>query len=75
MRDNQAALDSAKARMAMAARAACEEMPQPDVHHAMHTLKAALMFHRSGWDGAETERVRKIIETAAAAIARTADRE
>jgi hypothetical protein len=36
----------------------------------MHTLKAALMFHRGGWDDAETDRVRKIIEDAANAIAR-----
>ncbi len=73
--DNQAALDSAKARMAMAARAACGEMPPPDVHHAMHTLKAALMFHRDGWNSAETERVRRIIEHAAQAIAGTPDRD
>jgi DNA-binding PadR family transcriptional regulator len=66
--DNQAALDSAMSRMAMAARAASGEMPPEDVHHAMHTLKAALSFHRAGWDAAETERVRKIIEEAAAAI-------
>jgi DNA-binding PadR family transcriptional regulator len=66
--DNQAALDSAMSRMAMAARAASGEMPPEDVHHAMHTLKAALSFHRTGWDAGETERVRKIIEEAAAAI-------
>jgi DNA-binding PadR family transcriptional regulator len=70
VRDNQAALDSAMARMAMAARAASGEMPPSDVHHAMHTLKAALMFHRSGWNARETERVCKIIEQAAQAIAR-----
>jgi DNA-binding PadR family transcriptional regulator len=68
--DNQAALDSAMSRMAMAARAASGEMPPEDVHHAMHTLKAALSFHRTGWDALETERVRKIIEEAAAAIAK-----
>ncbi len=28
------------------------------------------MFHRGGWDDEETERVRKIIEDAANAIAR-----
>jgi DNA-binding PadR family transcriptional regulator len=66
--DNQAALDSAMSRMAMAARAASGEMPPEDVHHAMHTLKAALSFHRTAWDAGETERVRKIIEAAAAAI-------
>jgi DNA-binding PadR family transcriptional regulator len=68
--DNQAALDSAMSRMDMAARAASGEMPPRDVHHAMHTLKAALNFHRTGWDASETERVRKIIEAAAAAISR-----
>jgi DNA-binding PadR family transcriptional regulator len=68
--DNQAALDSAMSRMAMAARAASGEMPPEDVHHAMHTLKAALSFHRTGWDAGETERVRKIIEEAAAAISK-----
>ena len=70
MADNQAALDSAMSRMAMAARAASGEMPPEDVHHAMHTLKAALSFHRTGWDAGETERVRKIIEEAAAAISK-----
>jgi DNA-binding PadR family transcriptional regulator len=68
--DNQAALDSAMSRMAMAARAASGEMPPEDVHHAMHTLKAALSFHRASWDARETERVRKIIEEAAAAISK-----
>jgi DNA-binding PadR family transcriptional regulator len=70
MADNQAALDSAMSRMAMAARAASGEMPPDDVYHAMHTLKAALSFHRAGWDADETERVRKIIEEAAAAISK-----
>ncbi len=73
--DNQAALDSAMSRMAMAARAASGEMPPEDVHHAMHTLRAALSFHRNGWDAGETERVRKIIETAAAAISQGSGRE
>jgi DNA-binding PadR family transcriptional regulator len=75
VRDNQAALDSAMSRMAMAARAATGEMPPPDVHHAMHTLKAALTFHRNGWNGKETERVRKIIESAAEAISRQSEYE
>jgi len=70
MADNKAALDSAMSRMAMAARAASGEMPPEDVHHAMHTLKAALSFHRAHWDAGETERVRKIIEEAAAAISK-----
>jgi DNA-binding PadR family transcriptional regulator len=68
--DNQAALDSAMARMEMAARAVSGDAPPRDLHHAMHTLKAALMFHRGGWDAEETERVRKIIDTAVQAITR-----
>ncbi len=72
IRDNQAALDSAVARMDMAARAFSGEAPPPELHHAMHTLKASLAFHRGGWDAKETDRVRRIIEDAAAAIARGA---
>lgn len=75
LRDNAAALASAMARMEMAARAVSGEAPPDELHHAMHTLKAALMFHRGGWSEAETERVRKIIEDAANAIARGPDRE
>jgi hypothetical protein len=41
----------------------------------MHTLKAALMFHRGEWDAKETDRVRKIIEGAAAEISQSSDRE
>jgi DNA-binding PadR family transcriptional regulator len=75
LRENQAALDSALARMEMAARAVAGEMPPEDLHHAMHTLKAALQFHRGGWSEKEVERVRKIIEDAAEAITRRPDRE
>jgi DNA-binding PadR family transcriptional regulator len=75
LRENQAALDSAMARMEMAARAVSGETPPRDVHHAMHTLRAALSFHRGGWDDDEIERVRKIIEDAAQAIARGTSRE
>lgn len=75
LRENEAALNSALARMDMAARAVSGEAPPQDLHHAMHTLKAALMFHRGGWDEKETERVRKIIEAAAEAIAGESDRE
>ncbi len=75
VRENQAALDSAMSRMAMAARAASGDMAPADIYHAMHTLKAALSFHRNGWDAAETERVRKIIEAAAVAIAEGFDHE
>ena len=68
LRENEAALNSAMARMEMAARAVSGEAPPPELHHAMHTLKASLLFHRGGWDDKETERVRKIIEDAAEAI-------
>lgn len=70
LRENEAMLKSAKKRLEMAARAVTGEMAPEDIHHAMHTLKAALMFHRGGWDDAETERVRHIIDSAAEQIAR-----
>jgi len=69
LRENAAALESALARMEMAARAVSGDLPPAELHHAMHTLKAALLFHRGGWDAQETLRVRTIIEQAAAAIA------
>jgi DNA-binding PadR family transcriptional regulator len=75
VRENQAALNSAMARMEMAARAVAGEAPPEDLHHAMHILKAALQFHRGGWSDKEIERVRKIIEGAAEAIAGRPDRE
>jgi len=75
LRENQAALDSAMARMEMAARAVAGETPPDDLHHAMHTLKAALQFHRGGWSDKEVERVRKIIESAAEAITRRPERD
>jgi DNA-binding PadR family transcriptional regulator len=75
LRENAAALNSAMARMEMAARAVAGEAPPQDLHHAMHTLKAALLFHRGGWSDKEIERVRKIIEAAAEAIAKISDRE
>jgi len=39
LRENQAALNSALARMEMAARAVSGERPPEDLHHAMHTLR------------------------------------
>jgi DNA-binding PadR family transcriptional regulator len=75
LHENQAALNSAMARMEMAARAVSGETPPLELHHAMHTLNASLMFHRNGWDAKETKRVRKIIEGAAEAIAKGSDRE
>ena len=75
LRDNDAALSSAKKRMEMAARAVSGEMPPQAVHHAMHTLKAALMFHRGGWEAAEIKRVAKIIDSAAEQISQRPDHE
>jgi DNA-binding PadR family transcriptional regulator len=75
LRENQAALDSAMARMEMAARAVAGETPPETLHHAMHTLRAALMYHRGGWSEKEVERVRKIIEGAVEAIGRKPGRE
>lgn len=75
LEENDAALKSAFARMEMAARAVSDEAPPHDLHHAMHTLKAALRFHRGGWDDKETERVKQIIDGAADAIARRPPRD
>ncbi|HEY0941884.1 MAG TPA: PadR family transcriptional regulator [Steroidobacter sp.] len=68
LREHEAMLASIRKRMQMAARA--NEMPPQDVFYAMQTLEAALMFHRGGWSEEETERVRRIIETAAEEISR-----
>jgi hypothetical protein len=51
------------------------EAPPDELHHAMHTLKASLLFHRGGWDAQETARVKKILEAAAAAVAQGAAHE
>lgn len=74
LRENEAAMKSAMARMEMAARVVSGESPPEVLHHAMHTLKAALRFHRGGWSTKETERVRKILEDAATKIAGEAER-
>jgi DNA-binding PadR family transcriptional regulator len=70
LEENAAAVESARARMDMAARAVSGDVAPREVHHALYVLRAALMFHRGGWDGPETERVRKILDDAAAAISR-----
>lgn len=75
LRDNDAALKSALARMEMAARALSGEAAPRDLHHAMHMLRAALKFHRGGWDDKETRRVTKLIEDAAEAISRRPERD
>lgn len=73
LRENADALKSALARMEMAARAVAGEAPPAELHHAMQTLKASLLFHSGGWDEEETGRVRTIIENAAQAIAKRPD--
>ena len=75
LEENEAALKSALSRMEMAARAVSGEAPPSDLHHAMHTLKASLRFHRGGWDDEETARVKTIIDNAADAIAKRPSRE
>jgi DNA-binding PadR family transcriptional regulator len=75
LQENESALNSARKRMEMAARAVSGEMPPQEIHHAMHTLKGALSFHRGGWEAAEITRVAKIIEDAAEAISRRPDHE
>jgi DNA-binding PadR family transcriptional regulator len=75
LRENEAMLNSVRKRMAMAARAASGDMPPEELHHAMHTLRAALMFHRGGWNEAETERVCRILEAAAEEISQGRDNE
>jgi DNA-binding PadR family transcriptional regulator len=74
LRDNDAALRGAQARMNLAAQAAVGDAPPAQLHQAMHTLKAALALHRGCWDAPETERVRKILENAANDIATRASR-
>jgi DNA-binding PadR family transcriptional regulator len=75
LRENQAALSSAMTRMEMAARAVAVDAPPDDLHHAMHTLKAALALHRGGWSESEVARVRRILEEAAEAIIGKPERE
>lgn len=70
LEDNESALQSALTRMEMAARAVAGEAPPMEIMHAMHTLKASLLFHRGGWEAKEVARVRELIESAAAGISR-----
>lgn len=66
--ENKAAVDGVMERMTLAARAMAGETPPEVIYETMHTLKAALGFHRAGWSAAETERVRAILERAAREI-------
>ena len=70
LREHAVALQSALARMEMAARVVSSEPLPQDVYDAMDTLTAALRFPNRGWDANERQRIRKIIERAADAISR-----
>ena len=73
--ENRATIDGITARMSLAARAMSGYRPPVGIFQAMHTLKAALLFHRGEWSAAESNRVRLIIEQAAEAISRRSEHE
>jgi DNA-binding PadR family transcriptional regulator len=66
--ENQTIIDGIMARVALAARAMSGSTPPAQIHQAMHTLRAALLFHRGEWTEGEANRVREILELAAEAI-------
>ncbi|HKU95495.1 MAG TPA: PadR family transcriptional regulator [Vineibacter sp.] len=66
--ENRAAVEGVLHRMDVAARSMAGGVEPSSVHQAVHTLYAAVRFHRRGWDATETERVRRIIERAAQEI-------
>jgi DNA-binding PadR family transcriptional regulator len=66
--DNKADLDGVTARMGFAVRTMSENSPPSAVFQAIHTLQAALLFHRGVWSEKEALRVCNIIEDAAEAI-------
>lgn len=68
LQDNRAIVDAVRGRMRIAARAIAGQRPPEAIFQAMHTLKTALAMHGSGWNAEEVERVRSLIEAAAAAI-------
>ena len=68
MAENREAINGIAARMGFVARAMHRHSFPESVHEAMHTLRAALMFHGGDWDDEETRRVREILERAADAI-------
>ncbi|HWG32414.1 MAG TPA: PadR family transcriptional regulator [Steroidobacteraceae bacterium] len=72
---NQTVIDGIMARVALAARAMSGSIPPPQIHQAMHTLRAALLLHRGEWTEAEADRVREILELAAEAISKKPSRE
>jgi len=70
---NRAVVEAVRGRMRLAARAIAGQRPPEAIFQAMHTLKTALAMHRPGWDDAEVERVKSLIEQAAAAIGAAED--
>lgn len=78
LEENAAALQSARAQMeraamGMAGRSAHWDFPPEALRHAIHELRAALFHHAGGWDEAEVQRVRKILQEAAQAISKRPD--
>lgn len=68
--ENQTAINGIAARMGFVARAMHRHsFPEP-LHEAIHTLRAALMFHGGEWTDEETNRVREILEHAAESISK-----
>ena len=65
---NEAVVDGVMDRMRLAAHAMTGHATPDAIYQAVRTLRAALRFHRAGWDASETERVRKILERAALEI-------
>lgn len=70
LEEHRATLDGITARMDLAARAMSRSEPPMEIHEAMHTLRAALLFHGGEWSAQETARVREILQKAAASISR-----
>ncbi len=68
--ENQTTIDGIMARMGLAARAMSGNAPPAQIHQAMHTLKAALLFHRGDWSEEEATRVSEILQLAAEAISK-----
>ena len=68
--EHQATIDGIMARIGLAARAMSGNAPPQQVHEALHTLKAALLFHRGDWSEPEATRVCEILELAAEAISK-----
>ncbi len=68
--EHQATIDGIMARIGLVSRAMSSSAPPQQIHQAMHTLRAALMFHRGHWTEDEANRVREILELAAEAISK-----